>query len=189
MAALVDDGADRCAVPVGAPQKVDEVDAERVLRLPDLPLLPAAFALEVLAESADLVSHRLVGGRARQEATDPADAVGRRLLLDEPRLQEELAKLLQRGLEIAHGHITSAASSATAVPVRRLRNVSRSRWHESLCQRPWAAGCCRPKRSCQRWMSSKTSNWRRPHIPGLACLGRRNQSVGSGAITPGNSAS
>jgi len=76
--------------------------------LAHLPLFPAALALEVLAESADLVGHGLVGRGARQEAADPADAVGRRLLLDEPRLQEELAKLLQRGLELAHRQTTSA---------------------------------------------------------------------------------
>jgi hypothetical protein len=90
---LVDDGAGQCALPVGSFEKVDEVDAEGVFRLPDLPLLPTALALEVLTESADLVGHGLVGCRACQEATDPADAVRRRLLLDEPRLQEKLAEL------------------------------------------------------------------------------------------------
>jgi hypothetical protein len=37
-------------------------------------------------------------------------------------------------------------------------------------------------------MSSTTSNWRCPHIQALAGLGRRNQSTGSDAITPGKQA-
>ena len=72
VAALVEDGAGRFAVPVGPLQKVDEVDAEGVLRLTDLPLFPAALALEVLAESAYLVGHGFVGRGEREEAADPS---------------------------------------------------------------------------------------------------------------------
>ena len=109
MAALVDDRAGRCALPVGAFEKVDEVDAERVFRLPNLPLLPAAFTFEVLAESADLVGDGFVGGRVREEAADPAHAIRRGLLPHKSCLQEELAKLLERSLELAHRRTTSAA--------------------------------------------------------------------------------
>ena len=51
-------------------------------------------------------------------------AVRRRVLLDEPRLEEELAELLQRRLELAHGQTTSVASWATDVPGCRLKIVS-----------------------------------------------------------------
>jgi hypothetical protein len=55
----VDDGTRRRAVPVGALEEVDEVQAEGVLGLADLPLLRSG-ALEVLAESAYPIDEGLV---------------------------------------------------------------------------------------------------------------------------------
>ena len=59
----VDDGTRRGTVPVGALEEVDEVEAEGVLGLVDLPLLRSR-ALEVLAESAYPIDQGLVCRRA-----------------------------------------------------------------------------------------------------------------------------
>ena len=52
--------------PVGALQKIDEVDAEGLLGLPHLPVLPPPLALERVAELSDLVAE--AGGLARGAA-------------------------------------------------------------------------------------------------------------------------
>jgi len=116
VAALIDNRARRFALPVGPLEEVDKVDAdEGVFGLPNLPVGTSAVPLELLAESAYPVGHRLVRRRVSQESANPADAVRRGLLLDEARLQEELAEPLQRCFELAHGH-TSVAAMATDVP-------------------------------------------------------------------------
>ena len=67
-----------------------------MLGLAHLPVLPDALTFQVLAEPADLVGDGFVRRRPRQEPADPTDAVGRRLFLHQPRLEDELPKLLQR---------------------------------------------------------------------------------------------
>lgn len=81
-------------MPVGALEEVDKVDAERLFRLPHLPVLDRAALFEVFAEPSDLIGQRLVGSGSVQEAAHPADVVGRGVLLDESILEDELGELL-----------------------------------------------------------------------------------------------
>jgi hypothetical protein len=157
------------ALPVGAPQIVDEVDAEGVFSLAHLPLLPAALALEGLAESADLVGHGLVGGRARQEAADPADAVGRRFSFTN--------RVFRRN---SPNCCNEASSSRIGRPPRSPRGNRRARVPAggrrpiTLAVRALSAPVCGGVRRSwwnrQPQMSSQTSNWPCPHLPGLGVL-------------------
>ncbi len=87
--------------PVGALQEVDEVDAYRLLGLPDLPVGNPA-ALQLFAESPGPVGERPFCGGSREESPDPTHAVGRGVLLDESRLEKELSELLQHRFQLAH---------------------------------------------------------------------------------------
>ena len=102
-AVFVDDGARGVAVPVRAAQEVDEVEAERVFRLPELPLLVASRALEVLTEAPDLIRQGLRRRLARQELADPPHDVRRCRLAGKPVLQDVLGELLQGVLGLAQG--------------------------------------------------------------------------------------
>ena len=67
----VNDRARRLTMPVGAIEEVDEVDAECLLRLLDLPILPTR-ALEVLAGPAYSIGERFVCGRLTMELANRA---------------------------------------------------------------------------------------------------------------------
>ncbi len=101
-------------MPVCTVKEVDEIDAQGLLGLAYLPVLTSLVAFQVLAEPAHLVSQGLVRGLARQESSHPAHAVRRSLLLDEPCLEEKLAELLQRSLELAHGGLRALTSTCSA---------------------------------------------------------------------------
>src|SRR5262245_61789679 len=73
-----------------------------VLGLLDLPVRVGAPLFELFAEPPDLVGERLTGCRPGEEAPDPANAVRRRLLCDQLSLEQKLAELLQRRLELTH---------------------------------------------------------------------------------------
>lgn len=103
-----------------------QVQAQSVVGLAYLPLLPPIVALERFAEVAYLVCNRLVGGRSVQEVPHPADAVGRRARRDQLRALEELGKLLQRRFGFSHAH---ARRAATSVPrPRRQRQPTVASW-------------------------------------------------------------
>lgn len=87
----VDDGAGRLLMPVGPLKEVDEVDAQGLFGLPDLPVLASRLVFEVFAEGADPSGQGVVGCGSHQEAAHPADAVGGGLRGDQPGLQQELA--------------------------------------------------------------------------------------------------
>ena len=124
VAVLVDDRTGGRAMPVGALEEVDKVDAEGLFGLADLPLLtPIPF--EVLAESAYLVRHGLVRRRPCQESADPPHAVRSGLVLDQLGFQDELAKLLQRRLELPHGAPPSPVP-ATSMPLGHVRPAPRA---------------------------------------------------------------
>jgi len=69
--------------------------------LPDLPVLDAAGAFEILTEVADLVCQQLCGCRAHQELAHPTDDVGGGGVTVQPVLQQLPAELPQRGLHVA----------------------------------------------------------------------------------------
>lgn len=106
---FVDNGARRLLLPVGALQEVNEVDAQRVVGLTDLPFRPSTFALELFAEWAYLVGEWFVRSRTCQKSADPADAVRRGLLLDEPSRQDELTELLKRDFELTQRRLLASA--------------------------------------------------------------------------------
>jgi hypothetical protein len=68
---FVDDGAQRLRLPVAALEEVNEIDAQRVFGLTDLPVRPSVFALEGLAKCAYLVDQRLVGKPAESGSGGP----------------------------------------------------------------------------------------------------------------------
>lgn len=113
-AVFVDDGARGVAVPVRAAQEVDEVEAERMFRLAEPPLLVASCALKVVAEAPDLVRQGLRRRLARQELADPPHDVRRRRLAGQLVFQDVPGKLLECGLGLAHGSLREH-------PVARLR--------------------------------------------------------------------
>lgn len=94
-------GVGRYLAPVGAAEEVNEVEAQGLLGLADLPILRSS-ALHVFAEPADPVGQCAVGGGAGEELADVPDAVGRGGFVDESGLEKELGELLEGGLEIAH---------------------------------------------------------------------------------------
>ena len=107
---LSDDGTGWSTMPVRSLEKVDEVDPQRLLGLAHLPILASAVAFQVLTEPTDLVREGLVRGRPREKSAHPAHAVWRRSLSHQPRLQQELAELLERGLDLAHGPPRSSSA-------------------------------------------------------------------------------
>jgi hypothetical protein len=66
---------------------------ERLLSLTYLPVLVRAASFEILAEPSHLLGDRLVRGWSGEKSADPAHAVRGGLLVDQPRLEEELAEL------------------------------------------------------------------------------------------------
>jgi hypothetical protein len=89
-------------MPVCSLEEVDEVDAQSLFGLADLPILEAATAFDVLAEAANLIRQRLVGRRTRQEAAHPPNEVWGSGLPDQLIPQDELPELLQGHLKLAH---------------------------------------------------------------------------------------
>ena len=173
---LVDDGARWLRLPVGPLEEVDEVDPQGVFGLTNLPVRPSTFALEGLAKCAYLVGQWLVRSGTCQETADPANAVGCSVLLDEPSRQNELAKLLERSLELTHRPI---AREATAMPLGR-RMLANRVAHRRLAKTHRLGGSPRSN-FCPRGMSPGPTNWRSPSNQDWAGLCRRNQSMGGAA--------
>ncbi len=82
-------------MPLGALEEIDEVDAERLVCLPHLPLLDTAVPLSLFAEPSYLIRQGLGRGRARQESSHPAHEGGSRRRTHHLGLEQELAELLQ----------------------------------------------------------------------------------------------
>jgi hypothetical protein len=89
-------------VPVHAREEVDEVDAQGLFGLPDLPVLHTAGALEILTETAALVRQRHCRRRAHQELARAAGDLGGVRVANQPVFQQVLAELLQCRLGLAH---------------------------------------------------------------------------------------
>lgn len=98
--------------PVTGLPEVHPVDAKRLIRLPDLPLL-CALAFEVLAERPDLVDEGVRGRRPREEAAHPSHAVRSRLLLDQLLPEKELSELLQGRFMLSHDGLRWAEEHRT----------------------------------------------------------------------------
>jgi len=82
-------------MPVGAVEKVHEVDAQCLICLTCLPILDAAGSFEILTETPDLIRQRFVRGGACHEPPDPANEIGGSGRPDHLAPEEELRKLLQ----------------------------------------------------------------------------------------------
>src|SRR5439155_26079100 len=144
---LVHDGAGRPPIPVGALEKVHEVDPERVFGLPNLPVLASGIALQALTESSHLVGQRLVRSRSRQEAAHPPYAIRRCLLLDQLRLQDEFPKLLQRRVQFPHRSLRA-----------ELKQLSCRDQHAP--ETPTRNGSCRFDTKTRRSDRCLVGNWR-----------------------------
>jgi hypothetical protein len=110
-------------MPLRALEEVDEVDAERLICLPQLPVFSAAVPFQFLAEPSHLIGEGLIGGRSRQKPSYPAHEVRRRRRAYQLGLEQELAELLQGRLELTHG-FTSPPQRSRGMPQLRLRGTS-----------------------------------------------------------------
>ena len=61
---FVDHRARRAAVPLGTAEEIDEVEAERLVGLTDLPILEASLTFEALSELTHPIDERLIGRRS-----------------------------------------------------------------------------------------------------------------------------
>ncbi len=176
---FIDDGADRPPMPIRSLEEIDEVDAERLVCLTHLPVLGPAVAFQVLAEPSHLIRQWLVRRRAGQEPPHPAHDVGSRRRSCQLGLEQELAKLLQSRLELAH----------VAPCLRETQGACRNDRHTILQVQQHVTRCIdteppvwtsTPVADLQpglpptwKWrlppMLGFPGNWRRRQLPGSSC--------------------
>jgi hypothetical protein len=116
-------------------QEVHEVDPYRLFGLADLPVLPAAAALELFSEEARLVGQRAVRRGAHEKPPDPANAMRSCLLLDQRRLQQELPELLQRRLQLLHDVSPRGQAAKPKLPGHTFPSRG-SQWLAQSCEQP-----------------------------------------------------